>query len=76
MKDAFILDKQNKKIVDFKKNNLHLVGYSEYTKKILTRNKLLKKLHSLKNNPNAIPYVTSYYKKIGAFVLLKILKKD
>ena len=41
VKDAFILDKQNKKIVDFKKNNLHLVGYSEYTK-ILTRNKLLK----------------------------------
>ena len=75
VKDAFILDKQNKKIVDFKKNNLHLVGYSEYTKKILTRNKLLKKLHSLKNNPNAIPYVTSYYKKNWGFCVTENFKK-
>ena len=28
VKTAYILDKNNKKIVDFKNNNLHLVGYS------------------------------------------------
>ena len=27
--DAFILDKYKKKIIDFKKNNLHLISYSE-----------------------------------------------
>ena len=26
--DAFIIDKNGNKIIDFKKNNLHLVGYS------------------------------------------------
>ena len=28
VKDAYVLDKNNKKIINFKKNNLHLVGYS------------------------------------------------
>jgi len=59
--EAYILDKQNKKIIDFKKNNLHLVGYSIPIKKILTRNKLIKKIHSIKNQPSAIPYRTNYY---------------
>ena len=75
VEDAFILDKQDKKIVDFKKNNLHLVGYSENTKKILKRDKLLKKLHSLKNYPEAIPYVTSYYKKNWGFCISENFRK-
>ena len=52
--DAYILDKNNKKIVDFKKNNLHLVGYSKKTFLTLNKKNLLKKLHSLKKYPNAI----------------------
>ena len=28
IKDAYVLDPAGKKIIDFKKNNLHLVGYS------------------------------------------------
>ena len=35
--DSYVLDKFNKKIIDFKKNNLHLVGYSTPTKKILSK---------------------------------------
>ena len=33
--DAYILDKYNKKIIDFKINNLHLVGYSTPIKKYI-----------------------------------------
>ena len=33
--DAYILDKNDKKIIDFKKNNLHLIGYSIPVKKTL-----------------------------------------
>ena len=32
--EAYVLDKNNKKIIDFKKNNLHLVGYSIPVNKI------------------------------------------
>ena len=75
VKEAYILDKDNNKIIDFKKNNLHLVGYSKKTKLILTKDKLLKKLHSLKKYPTAIPYITSYYKKYWGFCITENLKK-
>ena len=65
--DAYILDKKGNKIVDFKKNNLHLVGYSVPVNKTITKNELLKKLYFLRNQPKAIPYITSYYKKRWGF---------
>ena len=65
--DAFIKDKNGKKIVNFKKNNLHLVGYSIPVKKRISKNNLLKRIHTLKKIPNAIPYITSYYKKYWGF---------
>jgi aminopeptidase-like protein len=65
--DAYILDKNGLKIIDFKKNNLHLLGYSTPVKKTLTKKNLFKKLHFLKNQPKAIPYSTSYYKKKWGF---------
>ena len=39
IKDAFILDKHKKKIIDFKKNNLHVVNYSIPVKKYLKKKK-------------------------------------
>ncbi len=69
VKDAYILDKNNNKIVDFKKNNLHLIGYSEPIKKILSKKSLEQRLYSLPNQPNAIPYITSYYKKNWGFCI-------
>ena len=67
LKDAYILDKNKKKIIDFKKNNLHIVGYSSSCKKILKKKEILKKIHSLPKSPNAIPYITSYYKNYWGF---------
>jgi len=37
LKDAFIKDKNGKKIVDFRKNNLHVVGYSIPIKKLIKK---------------------------------------
>ena len=67
--DAHVLDKNNHKIIDFKKNNLHLVGYSVPIKKHISKKELFKNLYFLKNQPNAIPYKTSYYKKIWGFCI-------
>ena len=67
--DAYIIDKYNKKIIDFKKNNLHLVGYSIPINKNISKKELIKNLYFLKNQPKAIPYITSYYKKRWGFCI-------
>ncbi len=73
--DAYILTPDGKKICDFKRNNLHLVGYSTAVNKILTKKQLLKKLFSLPSQPSAIPYVTSYYKKNWGFCISENQKR-
>ena len=74
--DAYILDLKNKKIVDFKKNNLHIVGYSQPINMSLKKKDLLKKLYTSKILNDAIPYVTSYYKKNWGFCISKKQKNE
>jgi aminopeptidase-like protein len=69
VKDAFIKDSKGKIIVDFKKNNLHLVGYSCPIDRWVELSELNKHLHSIENLPNAIPYITSYYNRNWGFCL-------
>ena len=69
VKNAWIKDEKNKKIIDFKKSNLHVVGYSKKVNKILIKKNLLKNIYTIKHLPKAIPYVTSYYKKSWGFCL-------
>ena len=77
--DAYVLDKYNNKIIDFKKNNLHLVGYSIPVNQHLSKKELFEKLHFLPKQPDAIPYITSYYKRRWGFCIsyneYKILDK-
>ena len=61
VKDAYIQTPSGEKICDFKKNNLHLVGYSTPIHQKMSLAELEKHLYSLPNQPNAIPYITSYY---------------
>ena len=80
IKKAYILDlKNNKKHANFNVNNLHIVGYSQPINRIITLDELKKHIHTDKNNKNAIPYVTSYYKRTWGFCLsqkqLKSIKK-
>ena len=67
--DAYLKHESGKKYAEFKKNNLHLVGYSAPVNKIISKKELLEKIFSLKNQPNLIPYVTSYYKEDWGFCL-------
>ena len=77
--DAYVIDKYNNRIIDFKKNNLHLIGYSIPIKKNITKKELFKNLYFIKNQPKAIPYITSYYKRRWGFCIsyneYKILDK-
>ena len=80
IKDAYIKNSRGNKIIDYKNNNLHVVGYSTSINKKLNLYELKKKLHTLKNIPEAIPYRTTYYKKDWGFCIqyekFKKLKKD
>ncbi len=43
------------------------MGYSIPIKKNISKKELFKNLYFLKNQPKAIPYITSYYKKRWGF---------
>ncbi|TWO19329.1 DUF4910 domain-containing protein [Campylobacter hyointestinalis] len=70
VREAWIKNSKGEKVIDFKKSNLHLVGYSiPLHKKNMKLNEFKSNLHFLQNLPNAIPYRTSYYNKNWGFCL-------
>ena len=77
--DAYIIDPDGNKICSFQDSNLHVVGYSTLVDKTLSLEELQEYLYSLPEQPNAIPYITSYYKERWGFCIThnqrELLKK-
>ena len=69
IRDAYIIAPNGEKIVDFKKNNLHVVNYSVPVDREIGLDELQNHLHSYEHLPEAIPYITSYYKEQWGFCL-------
>jgi aminopeptidase-like protein len=67
--DAYIKDSKGRRIVDFRAQNLHLVGYSTPMRARLSLQELRPHLHSLPEHPEWIPYRTSYYNRTWGFCL-------
>lgn len=67
--DAYFIGPDGKRYAEFKKNNLHLVGYSIPFRGKLTLKELKEHIYTLPEDPEAIPYITSYYKSRWGFCI-------
>jgi aminopeptidase-like protein len=66
---AVLIDPLGDLVVDSNDHSLHVVGYSEGVRRRLTLEELLPHLHSLPEQPNSIPYRTSYYNRTWGLCL-------
>ena len=67
--EAYIATTCGLRVIDFQDNNLHLVSYSEPVDQIISRADLDRHLHSRSDLPEAIPYVTSYFRRNWGFCM-------
>ena len=69
IRDAYIKDDRGEKIIDFARSNLHVVSYSRPVRQFISLDELKKHLYTLPEQPNLIPYRTSYYADNWGFCL-------
>jgi aminopeptidase-like protein len=69
VRDAWVKDPEGRKVVDFQRSNLHLLGYSIPRHERVSRAELLAHLHSSPNHPDWIPYRNSFYREDWGFCI-------
>ena len=67
--DAYIKNSKGEKIIDFQKSNLHVLNYSVPINKKISFEELKSHVFTLENNPDVIPYRTSYYQENWGFCM-------
>ncbi len=67
--EAFIEDEEGRHIIDFKDHNLHVMGYSTPVDRWVELDELKDYIYTQPDQPEVIPYVTSYYKERFGFCM-------
>ncbi|MBE0695940.1 MAG: DUF4910 domain-containing protein, partial [Anaerolineaceae bacterium] len=67
--DAYVRSSRGEKVIDFKKSNLHILNYSIPFQGKCSLSELKTHLYSIPDQPDLIPYRTSYYSEKWGFCL-------
>jgi len=69
IRDAYIKNERGEKVVDFNQSNLHVMSYSVPVQQRISLSELKQHLYTLPDQPDLIPYRTSYYAENWAFCM-------
>ena len=69
IRDAYVADSAGRRMIDFRAHNLHVLNYSTPVRAKLSLADLRAHLHTLPQQPERIPYRTSYWRESWGFCL-------
>jgi aminopeptidase-like protein len=69
IRDAYIKNAAGERVLDFRACNLHVMSYSTPVQGRFRLDELKRHIHSLPEQPDAIPYRTSYYRDDWGFCM-------
>lgn len=69
VKEAYIEDMDGKRLLDLKDHPLHVVSYSLPINKVVTKEQLMKHLHTNPVRPKAIPFEFKFYEREWGFCI-------
>ena len=76
IRGGWIRTLQGETVIDFRNSNLHVMGYSLPVRKTISREELLEHVYTQPEQPDWIPYVTSYYKERWGFCMSEHQKEQ
>jgi len=69
IRDAYVADSSGRRVIDFRAHNLHVLSYSTPIRAKLPLAELRAHLYTLPQQPDRIPYRTSYWRESWGFCL-------
>lgn len=69
IRNAYIEDSRGKRIIDFKESNLYVMGYSLPMDRMMSLEELKQMIFTQPDQPDVVPYVTSYYQERSGFCM-------
>jgi len=69
IRDAYIMNAAGERVVDFNRHNLHVLNYSTPVRARMPLAELKAHIHTLPDQPDLIPYRTSYYQERWGFCM-------